>query len=1751
MLNKVFGKEDKEKKFKKRVTTFQTDKNPSKRWKSLIKIIEKESPEDRVKFFQENDEAIILILHTTIGELEKAKEKTKKGHEADVLQLLDVIKAALTNLPTKIKTRWRSQDILSLLSKLLARQNKHNIRIVAYEVLLQFIDILVQDGNLSGLDDNLELFAKAFNMAPFSAEMPEARIRYQPPAVDPMLVLVPSPAPENIEESCTFLDVFFDFLTQRTGKVMDFWFEQLRRFYLSQLFPKVFVDLKVIQNDGYGFHKRCPNLLQKTLIDTLDKHKSLATLCTKVWEDNNAPVMFEIARQSYILPVQFAPTIKKSILLFKHYFMTKRVREDCVNQYYQTIVNQYVNVFTLEPSASSEEYLSVFTELLNQYASASLTGPNSVLQIVPQTWETLQMSLLTGALHFFEKLKAMRQDKNIETAAEEIISHLFLVWLRSPVNTDQTWQYFHSQFVTLLEHPQAVRQWKDKLVKLTNILCEFYYKPPVSTEQQQAEPQPAEEGANPMESTIGSAPNSQPGPTTPVKGKAEPFKSKDFVKDYLGITWNEVYIKEVWFTILNICGNINAIKTPYNFEVAISAVSDVVDIFLENEKKIPLKDGPRKIPLIEIFLPWLLQGCYSNVERQGFYQGVIYSLRTLCKLFCRQHKQPLSIDLLSHFYRVLENGLHSEKETVRDTVLTHARYIFSLGLPGASVLIADFLREIANVFSNRPSISADIQRHCVTILNSLISYPLHYDGINLPDFAAQRDMTAPDFRDFLSNMILGVLNNLNLDVTARQMIMWGVCVMLFEEVRTASAGNQRMQVVTGALQILLEQIKSKDEAIAITATEVLNSLTTLIDKFNVLDPNLSYSVVSIICDNINYLMNDGSALSTKEKIISEMFLCLTSWLTSNSNVFLTDPELATKIFQVVEFGLIGKLGVDLTKKVELDPVFSQKIEEDDKDDKKKRGEKKKDNTRNTMRGISMQIQYETLLDKLARQPLHGSTLIQQAAEQFLFTVINFYNNFPAPAGPSQIESSEPDEEEGAVFFAHFERQILSILQKVDPATGKMMARLTVRDPFGKFVWDCEADMADVNGLIDAAYRPPAQLKSQNSSTFAPADNTPCPISDALTGLWGSHREVFNSKLPSALHPAAIRSEFSAEVAAGRGLVDGVVGQDTTTLQSFHEGRQPLDPLKPSGVTPSHTSNFNAGRMFLNSLGYLNQSHRRGLHFIDDSARLRRALTDLDRVKGRELIKIGLVYVGEGQEDQSSILGNDNGSREYHQFLRGLGWTVDLQAHQGFRGGLHLDGTAGTAAPYYSNDRFELIYHVVSWMPTKDSDPKQISKKRHVGNDHVHIIWSEHKRDYDPNVIVSQFNDAHIVIYPQPSGLFRVQIFRKEKLKIFGPLMDGMLVNKQVLSDMIRLTAVNAHRSVRYGQKGYENPYVTRLNYIREATRRYKQPKPSEELYAKFFGLKPEFRTNQAALPNQSSSGSSTSLAGSNGSLPPPNRAPSPNPPQQGSTLQPSVTSSQPQNNLQPNAPLQRAPSTPTLPQNYRPGPPPQGVPPQGMSPGQGGLPPQGVPGHPGMPPPGFMPGGPPKGFMPGQPPPQGIPPGLPPGAQPLPPGMVPKGFIPGQPLPPGMIPKGFVPGQPPPHGIPPGAQFTMGGPPKGFVPGQPPPGMLPPGVQPGPGMPPGMPPKGFLPNPNQGGVPPQGMPPGPGGAPNQPPMMRAVSTGQLNAPHMINQPPKGFIPNPNQLPPGVKRPPGPPGPGTPPPNALNKSGSVSPRPSNQ
>lgn len=145
---------------------------------------------------------------------------------------------------------------------------------------------------------------------------------------------------------------------------------------------------------------------------------------------------------------------------------------------------------------------------------------------------------------------------------------------------------------------------------------------------------------------------------------------------------------------------------------------------------------------------------------------------------------------------------------------------------------------------------------------------------------------------------------------------------------------------------------------------------------------------------------------------------------------------------------------------------------------------------------------------------------------------------------------------------------------------------------------------------------------------------------------------------------------------------------------------------------------------------------------------------------REQIKTAVVYVGPGQANQNEILANTKGSAEYDEFVQSLGWNVDLLTHRGFAGKVDTKRiTNGSHMPYYADDEVEVFFHVATMMPNEE-DEQQVSKKRHIGNDMVHIVWSEHDREYLPFTITSDFGDIIIVIYPLKrchQGLYRIQV----------------------------------------------------------------------------------------------------------------------------------------------------------------------------------------------------------------------------------------------------------------------------------------------------------------------------------------------------------------------------------------------------------
>eukprot|EP00298_Acanthocystis_sp_HF-20_P008922 c1798_g1_i1.p1 GENE.c1798_g1_i1~~c1798_g1_i1.p1 ORF type:complete len:144 (+),score=36.19 c1798_g1_i1:147-578(+) len=132
------------------------------------------------------------------------------------------------------------------------------------------------------------------------------------------------------------------------------------------------------------------------------------------------------------------------------------------------------------------------------------------------------------------------------------------------------------------------------------------------------------------------------------------------------------------------------------------------------------------------------------------------------------------------------------------------------------------------------------------------------------------------------------------------------------------------------------------------------------------------------------------------------------------------------------------------------------------------------------------------------------------------------------------------------------------------------------------------------------------------------------------------------------------------------------------------------------------------------------------------------------------------------------------------------------------------------------------------MPTNPQDPQQVHKKRHVGNDQVHIIFSEHTREYNPSTIKSQFNDAHIVIHPISHGRYRVRIHSKREA--FGPLCDGMIIDRSMGALLSRRTAVCADRLIRQAQYGSSSPVAVRLNTLKEFLAKY----PCVELSQKLF-----------------------------------------------------------------------------------------------------------------------------------------------------------------------------------------------------------------------------------------------------------------------------------------------------------------------------
>lgn len=177
------------------------------------------------------------------------------------------------------------------------------------------------------------------------------------------------------------------------------------------------------------------------------------------------------------------------------------------------------------------------------------------------------------------------------------------------------------------------------------------------------------------------------------------------------------------------------------------------------------------------------------------------------------------------------------------------------------------------------------------------------------------------------------------------------------------------------------------------------------------------------------------------------------------------------------------------------------------------------------------------------------------------------------------------------------------------------------------------------------------------------------------------------------------------------------------------------------------------------------------------------LAHFDRITPYETHKVGLVYVDKGQaENRAAILSNKFGSSRYNDFLSKIGTCIilnDIDSEVYFIGGLDVKGDDGKFAYFWKDNVTQIIFHVATLMRARDNDPQCNNKNKHIGNDHVCIVYNDSGTTVKLSTIkgTGQFVKACVMVAPIADDMNLVSVEVLPELKsIVGDIEPRVLSN---------------------------------------------------------------------------------------------------------------------------------------------------------------------------------------------------------------------------------------------------------------------------------------------------------------------------------------------------------------------------------------
>ncbi|XP_054828937.1 ral GTPase-activating protein subunit alpha-1 isoform X4 [Eublepharis macularius] len=968
--------------------------------------------------------------------------------------------------------------------------------------------------------------------------------------------------------------------------------------------------------------------------------------------------------------------------------------------------------------------------------------------------------------------------------------------------------------------------------------------------------------------------------------------------------WHADVATVMWRRMLGILGDVNSIMDPeihaqvfdYLCELwqNLAKIRDNLGISADNMTS---PSPPVLIPPLRILTPWLFK---ATMLSDKYKQGKLHAYKLICNTMKRRQDVSPNRDFLTHFYNIMHCGLLHVDQDIVNTIIKHCSpQFFSLGLPGATTLIMDFIiaagRVAASSFLNAPRVEAQV------LLGSLVCFPNLY--CELPALHPNTpDIVVSQFTDVKELIIKTILNSAREEPSgpARCVALCSLGIWICEELVHESHHPQ----IKEALNVICASLKFPNKTVAHVACNMLNMLIHYVHRLQMYQADSPLKIIQILIATITYLLpsTEASSYEQDKRLVVALLLCLLDWImalplktlfqpvcTAVSENDKTEKSVLNCIYKVLHGCVYGSQCFSNPKYF---PMNLSDLASSDYDPfihleslKEPEPLHSPDSER------SSKLQPVTEVKSHIQQGL-----ISVAARTVITHLVNHLGHYPMCGGPAMLTSQvcenndnpysespelspELFENPNLQFFVLNNTTLVSCIQiraEEDMPGGGLSAglvsansnvRIIVRDLSGKYSWDSAIlygppPLCSLSEPTSFVLSLPHQEKPEDTSEPATYVEELC-VKDGLAlqvkrrfretvPTWDTIRDEEDA-LDELLQYIGItspeclqRTGISLNVPAPQPIcvsekqendvINAILKQHTEERDFVEKHFNDLNTKAMEQEEPTPQKPYSAFyycRLLLSILGMNSWDKRRSFHLLKKNEKLLRELRNLDSRQCRETHKIAVFYVAEGQEDKHSILTNTGGSQAYEDFVAGLGWEVNLTNHCGFMGGLQKNKSTGLTTPYFATSTVEVMFHVSTRMPS-DSDDSLTKKLRHLGNDEVHIVWSEHTRDYRRGIIPTEFGDVLIVIYPMKNYMFSIQIMKKPEVPFFGPLFDGAIVNGKILPIMVRATAINASRALKSLIPLYQNFYEERARYLQEIVRHHLDPSTFEDFAAQVF-----------------------------------------------------------------------------------------------------------------------------------------------------------------------------------------------------------------------------------------------------------------------------------------------------------------------------